>query len=60
VAELSRSFAVESNDMMLTLYLASLIRGITAMHDLIDNKAARMAVERDQVRAGAAGIWLAY
>lgn len=48
VAELSRSFAVESNDMMLTLYLASLIRGITAMHDLIDNKAARMAVEREQ------------
>lgn len=46
--------------MMLTLYLASLIRGITAMHDLIDNKAARMAVEREQVRAGAAGIWLAY
>lgn len=56
VAELSRSFAVESNDMMLVLYLASLIRSVLALHDLIDNKTARMAAEREQV--GDVCAWL--
>ena len=48
-AELSRSFAVESNDCMAALYLASLVRSITALHDLIDNKALRMHHEQLQV-----------
>ena len=53
-AELSRSFAVESNDCMAALYLASLVRSITALHDLIDNKALRMHHEQLQV---CRGLW---
>ena len=37
-AELTRSFAVKSNDMMLVVYVASLIRSVLALHNLINNK----------------------
>ncbi len=36
--ELARSFAVKSNDMMLVIYLSSMIRSVLALHDLIDNR----------------------
>ena len=36
--ELARSFAVQSNDMMLAIYLSSLTRSLLALHNLIDNK----------------------
>jgi len=36
--ELLKSFMVKTNDNMLSIYLASLIRSITALHDLINNK----------------------
>ena len=49
MADLSRSFAVESNDMMLVLYLASLIRSLLALHDLIDNKSQRMRFDKQRV-----------
>ena len=39
IEELARSFAVQSNDMMLAIYLASLTRSVLALHSLIDNKA---------------------
>ena len=39
VEELARSFAVQSNDMMLAIYLSSLTRSVLALHNLIDNKA---------------------
>ena len=39
VEELSRSFAVQSNDSMLAIYLAALTRSVLALHNLIDNKA---------------------
>ncbi|KAL4458424.1 hypothetical protein ABPG75_013289 [Micractinium tetrahymenae] len=48
VAELSQSFAVESNDMMAVLYLASLIRSVLALHDLIDNKSQRAFYEQER------------
>lgn len=48
VAELSQSFAVESNDMMAVLYLSSLIRSVLALHDLIDNKGQRAFYERER------------
>lgn len=35
---LAKSLAVKSNDMMLAIYLSSLIRSILALHKLIDNK----------------------
>ena len=38
VDKLSRSFAVKSNDMMLVIYLSSMVRSVLALHDLIDNR----------------------
>lgn len=38
VQELTRSFAVKSNDMMLVIYLASLVRSVLALHNLLSNK----------------------
>lgn len=58
VAELSKSFAVESNDMMLVMYVASLIRSVIALHNLIDNKEARSYHEREKVRQQAGGSGL--
>ncbi|KAK9462500.1 maintenance of mitochondrial structure and function-domain-containing protein [Lipomyces oligophaga] len=36
--ELTRAFTVKTNDELMTVYLSSLIRAITAFHDLIENK----------------------
>lgn len=47
VSELNRAFSVESNDMMLVIYLASLIRSVVAMHSLIENKEARAQAEKE-------------
>ena len=44
VKELSRGFAVQSNDMMLAIYLASLTRSVLALHNLIDNKARHISL----------------
>ncbi|KAM5560365.1 hypothetical protein ABKV19_021502 [Rosa sericea] len=38
VAELVKGFAVKTNDMMLVIYLSSLIRSVIALHNLINNK----------------------
>jgi 26S proteasome regulatory subunit N8 len=51
-AELARSFAAESNDMMMAVYLSSLIRSVIALHNLIDNKEARAAQEAERVAGG--------
>ena len=40
VEELVRSFSVKTNDMMLVIYLSSLIRSVIALHNLINNKIA--------------------
>merc|ERR1711966_170158 len=40
VEELVRSFSVKTNDMMLAIYLSSLIRSVIALHNLINNKIA--------------------
>merc|ERR1719352_459086 len=37
VEELVRSFSVKTNDMMLVIYLSSLIRSVIALHNLINN-----------------------
>ena len=42
--ELARSFAVQSNDMMLAIYLSSLTRSLLALHNLIDNKVRQGAM----------------
>eukprot|EP00276_Gloeochaete_wittrockiana_P010469 CAMPEP_0184655850 /NCGR_PEP_ID=MMETSP0308-20130426/14634_1 /TAXON_ID=38269 /ORGANISM="Gloeochaete witrockiana, Strain SAG 46.84" /LENGTH=319 /DNA_ID=CAMNT_0027092633 /DNA_START=14 /DNA_END=976 /DNA_ORIENTATION=+ len=51
--ELLRSFAVQTNDMMLVIYISSLIRSILAIHDLINNKFVNKERER-QLEAGPA------
>lgn len=38
VEELVKAFAVKSNDEIMVVYLSSMIRAITALHDLINNK----------------------
>eukprot|EP00958_Prasinococcus_capsulatus_P016601 scaffold1839_cov382-Prasinococcus_capsulatus_cf.AAC.15 len=38
VEELVRSFAVKTNDMMLVIYVSSMIRSIIALHNLVKNK----------------------
>lgn len=52
VAELSQSFAIECNDMMMVVYLASLIRSVVALHNLIDNKEVRAASDKEHVAKG--------
>ncbi len=37
-SELARAMSIKTNDQLMTIYLSSLIRAITAFHDLIDNK----------------------
>lgn len=53
--ELSRSLAVESNDMMAVIYLSALIRSVVALHGLIENKEARALHERERAAKEAGG-----
>lgn len=46
VEELLKSFAIKSNDMMLAVYLASMIRSVLALHNLIDNQERRVWQEK--------------
>jgi len=45
VEEMTRSFAVKTNDMMMVIYLSSQIRSIIALHNLINNKQLLRAAE---------------
>mmetsp|Transcript_19199 Transcript_19199/g.48538 ORF Transcript_19199/g.48538 Transcript_19199/m.48538 type:complete len:109 (-) Transcript_19199:70-396(-) len=38
VEELVRAFSVKTNDMMLVIYISSLVRSVVALHNLINNK----------------------
>ena len=51
VAELVRAFAVKTNDMMLVIYLSSIVRSVTAVHNLINNKV--LNVEREALQDAA-------
>ncbi|KAF2146052.1 uncharacterized protein K452DRAFT_242555 [Aplosporella prunicola CBS 121167] len=37
-SDLARAMSIKTNDQLMTIYLSSLIRAITAFHDLIENK----------------------
>lgn len=37
-SELARAMSIKTNDQMMAIYISSLIRAITAFHDLIENK----------------------
>ncbi|KAH8677691.1 maintenance of mitochondrial structure and function-domain-containing protein [Xylariales sp. PMI_506] len=60
-SELSYAMSVKTNDQLLAIYLSSLIRAITAFHDLIENKIQNRQqqeekeAKRDEAAVAAAG-----
>ena len=44
-ADLPQAFAVTTNDMMVVVYLSSLIRAVIALHNLVNNKLENRARE---------------
>ena len=48
--EFTKSFAVKTNDQLLVVYLASLIRSVLALHNLIGNKVANREAEKQEGR----------
>lgn len=53
-SELARAMSVKTNDQLMSIYLSSLIRAITAFHDLIENKIQnrQAAEEREGKKEG--------
>ena len=47
-SELARAMRVKTNDQLMTIYLSSLVRAITAFHDLIDNKIQNRQQQEDK------------
>ena len=47
VQELVQAFSVKTNDMMLVIYISSLIRSVIALHNLINNKLALKDAENE-------------
>ncbi|EEB05737.2 19S proteasome regulatory subunit Rpn8 [Schizosaccharomyces japonicus yFS275] len=43
-----RSFNINSNDQLMTVYLSSIVRSVIALHDLLDSLAASKAAEQEQ------------
>jgi 26S proteasome regulatory subunit N8 len=43
---ITKSFLYKTNDMLLTVYLASMIRSVLALHSLINNKKENFEAER--------------
>lgn len=46
--ELARAMSIKTNDQLMAIYLSSLIRAITAFHDLIDNKVQNKRTAEDE------------
>ena len=46
--EFTRSFAVKTNDQLLVVYIASLVRAVIALHNLIGNKIANSEAEKQE------------
>ncbi|KAI9727017.1 MAG: proteasome regulatory particle subunit [Cirrosporium novae-zelandiae] len=47
-SELARAMSIKTNDQLMTIYLSSLIRAITAFHDLIENKIQNRQQQEEQ------------
>ena len=47
-SELARAMRIKTNDQLMTIYLSSLVRAITAFHDLIDNKIQNRQQQEDK------------
>lgn len=58
VAELVTAFAIKTNDLMLAMYLGSVVRAVTATHALIGNAAAVAQRERTADMDDAIGPFL--
>ena len=48
IEEFVKSLTIKTNDQMLVVYVASLIRAVIALHNLINNKVANRDAERDE------------
>ncbi|CAK4029927.1 26S proteasome regulatory subunit rpn-8 [Lecanosticta acicola] len=46
-SELARAMSIKTNDQLMSIYLSSLIRAITAFHDLIENKIQNKRQQED-------------
>lgn len=46
--EFTKAFYLKTNDQMLVVYLASLIRSVVALHNLINNKISNRDAERKE------------
>ncbi|EOD52220.1 putative 26s proteasome regulatory subunit rpn-8 protein [Neofusicoccum parvum UCRNP2] len=53
-SDLARAMSVKTNDQLMTIYLSSLIRAITAFHDLIENKIQNKQQQEDKENGAAA------
>lgn len=47
-AELARAMNIKTNDQLMSIYISSLIRAITAFHDLIENKIQNRQQQEDK------------
>jgi 26S proteasome regulatory subunit N8 len=47
-SELARAMSIKTNDQLMAIYLSSLIRAITAFHDLIENKIQNKRTQEDE------------
>lgn len=47
-SELARAMSIKTNDQLMSIYLSSLIRAITAFHDLIENKIQNKQAAEDR------------
>ncbi|EME85614.1 uncharacterized protein MYCFIDRAFT_82647 [Pseudocercospora fijiensis CIRAD86] len=47
-SELARAMSTKTNDQLMSIYLSSLIRAITAFHDLIENKIQNKRQQEDE------------
>ena len=56
VEELVKAFAVKTNDMMLAIYLSSIIRAVVALHNLVDNRLVNKDKERASDEAAKGGM----
>ncbi|KAI9722188.1 MAG: proteasome regulatory particle subunit [Chrysothrix sp. TS-e1954] len=50
--ELARAMSVKTNDQLMSIYLSSLIRAITAFHDLIENKIQNRQQAEERANGG--------
>lgn len=51
-SELARAMSVKTNDQLMAIYLSSLIRAITAFHDLIENKIKNRELQEERDSGG--------